>query len=397
MKILYINALYSPHIAGGAELSLKLLAEGMQAYGHEVAVLSLVPEGRLRTEIVDGVKVYRTGIQNHYWPFTAHQQPKIRRLAWHLRDRYNTGVATTVQQVLALEKPDLVSCHNLVGWSVAVWDVIKRAGIPVVQVLHDLYLLCPNSNMFRDGIPCSKQCRSCRLLRTGHRERSANVQAVVGISRSILQRFTSAGYFRGAKTAVIYNARSIPAPSGKRHRTHGSTLRFGFIGTLSAVKGVEWLIRSFRQLGIPAMLDIAGRGKETYEEELKALAGDDARIRFRGYIQPTGFYREMDVLVVPSLWEEPLGMVAIEGLANHLPVIASDMGGLRETVRHEQNGLLCDPADEHSLRDAMLRLYEDSELYSRMAAAARPSAERFLQPARMVDEYQQLLKTIESA
>src|SRR5690606_11414305 len=125
-----------------------------------------------------------------------------------------------------------------------------------------------------------------------------------------------------------------PAPSIRRHRTGGSTLRFGFIGTLSAVKGVEWLIRSFRQLGIPAMLDIAGRGKETYEEELKALAGDDARIRFRGYVQPTGFYREMDVLVVPSLWEEPLGMVAIEGLANHLPVIASDMGGLRETVRH---------------------------------------------------------------
>ena len=103
------------------------------------------------------------------------------------------------------------------------------------------------------------------------------------------------------------------------------------------------------------------------------------------------------LLLMPSIWFEGFGLIAMEAMLRGLPVIASDMGGLRETVRHEQNGLVCDPADEHSLRDAMLRLYEDSELYSRMAAAARPSAERFLQPMRMVDEYQQLLKTIESA
>ena len=392
MKILYINTLYSPHIAGGAELSLKLLAEGIQAVGHGVAVLSLVPEGKLHSEIVDGIKVYRTGISNSYWPFTSHRQPTFRRLAWHLRDRHNPAVTATVQQVLALERPDLVSCHNLSGWSIAVWEAVRQAGIPVVQVLHDLYLLCPNSNMFRNGIPCTRQCRSCQLLRMGHRERSATVQAVVGISKSILQRFTAAGYFRGVKTAVIYNARSIPAPP-VRHG-HQGTLRFGFIGTLSAVKGVAWLIRSFRQLRISATLDIAGRGKETHEEELKALASEDTRIRFRGYVNPADFYQDMDVLVVPSLWEEPLGMVAIEGLANRLPVIATNMGGLRETVQHEHNGLLCNPADEHSLRDAMLRLYEDHELYNRLAAAARPSVDSFLQPARMVGEYEQLLKTI---
>ncbi len=44
MKILYINALYSPYIAGGAEISLKLIVEGMQAKGHEVAVIIMVPE-----------------------------------------------------------------------------------------------------------------------------------------------------------------------------------------------------------------------------------------------------------------------------------------------------------------------------------------------------------------
>src|SRR5690606_4147474 len=115
-------------------------------------------------------------------------------------------------------KPDVVSCHNLAGWSVGVWDAVHQQGIPIVQVLHDLYLLCANSNMFRGDSPCTRQCMDCRFLRYRHKEKSTQVSAVVGISRSILTRFIEMGYFQNAAKFVIYNTRQVPSPGPKEKR-----------------------------------------------------------------------------------------------------------------------------------------------------------------------------------
>lgn len=398
MKILYINALYSPHVAGGAEISLKLIVEQMQAKGHEVAVLSLVPEqGRLYQEWVNGVKVYRVGLKNRYWPFTTDRPNKIRRLAWHLRDRNNAFMRSDVRQVLESEQPDVVSCHNLVGWSIAVWHEVKRAGIPIVQVLHDMYLLCANSNMYKNGHGCTRQCFSCRMLRYDHRQQSQQVNAVVGISRSILDRFTKSGYFANTPQYVIYNARCIPTPGGKRQREAASPLKVGYIGTLSQIKGVAWLIRQFRKSALMGSLHIAGRGKAEDVSDLEHLALGDSRISFEGYVDPTDFYARIDALVVPSLWDEPLGMVAVEGLANNLPVIASNRGGLVETVIDGENGLLCDPDEPDSLGRALETLSQDHLLYNRLAQRARISIAPLLDTARMINEYEAVLRAVTTA
>src|SRR5690606_22558241 len=115
----------------------------------EVAVLSLVPEKVFEETEVDGVKVYRAGLKNFYWPYGKQRPAIAKRLAWHVRDSYNRAMRAYVREVLQREKPDVVSCHNLAGWSIAVWDEIHQNGVPIVQVLHDMYLLCANSNMFR--------------------------------------------------------------------------------------------------------------------------------------------------------------------------------------------------------------------------------------------------------
>jgi hypothetical protein len=112
---------------------------------------------------VDGVKVYRAGLKNFYWPYSKNRPGKFQRIAWHIRDSYNWDMKDFVRDVLQKEKPDVISCHNLAGWSVGVWDEIYKAGLPIVQVLHDLYLLCANSNMFKDNLPCADQCWSCWL------------------------------------------------------------------------------------------------------------------------------------------------------------------------------------------------------------------------------------------
>lgn len=391
MKILYLNSLYSPLIEGGAEISLKLIVEGMKSLGHEVAVLSLMPEKGLKKELVDGVKVYRAGLQNGYWPYSKTKKNKLARLAWHYRDQFNESMAEVVKQVLDLENPDIVSCHNLAGWSAEVWKPISEARIPIVQVLHDLYLLCPNSNMFKNEQTCENQCLSCKLLRSNHAEKSMQVSAVVGISNSILQRFMDFGYFENASKNIIYNTRTVPNPPPKAPRKSEQPMRFGYLGTLSKVKGLEWLIEEFKTLDFDASLSIAGKGDKAYEKHLKGLS-PGAAIDFVGYVNSTGFLADIDVLVVPSLWEEPLGMVAIEALANHVPVIANKRGGLQETVKDGVNGLYCYDSAPNSLSAVMRQIYFEPELYNQFSQAARESVASILDADRMIAEYEAVLK-----
>src|SRR5690606_36848540 len=112
--------------------------------------------------------------------------------------------------------------------------------------------------------------------------------------------------------------------------------------------GIEWLIEQFQSLHIDASLLIAGRGKNDYEEKLRSLSRHP-KISFLGYVRSADFFQMIDVLVVPSLWKEPLGMVAIEALANNLPVIAYKSGVLEETVRDGVNGLFCNATHPDSL------------------------------------------------
>lgn len=396
MKILLLHTLYAPHIGGGAEIVVRQLAEGLQRRGCSVSVLATGPDQGLHSEQVNGLRLYRAGLHNLYWHFTQERPDRLSRLRWHWRDRYNREMRQHVREVIAREQPDIVLSNNLTGWSVSAWDEISAAGLPIVQVLHDLYLLCPKDTMFSKGHSCERQCPMCALLRRNHAHASRQVAAVIGVSRFMLDRLLAHGYFSQASRHVVLNASATPPPAERSAPgTEKRTLRFGYIGTLSENKGVAWLIEQFQALSMDATLTIAGRGKLDYEAELRALA-DPNRVRFQGYQDTQAFMASIDVLVVPSLWAEPFGLVAVEGCASHLPVIASDTGGLPEIIRDNLNGLLCSPVDRDSLGRAMLQLYRDRALRERLASQARESVLPLLDMERMLDDYQSILrKTLE--
>ncbi|MBD8733277.1 glycosyltransferase family 4 protein [Pseudomonas sp. CFBP 13710] len=391
MKILFLSSLYSPHIGGGAEIVLQRTVEGMHQRGHEVCVLSTGPDAGLKHEYVKGVKVYRAGLLNTYWHFSEQRPGALARLGWHLRDKYNMGMRTYLRDVLAAEKVDLVVCHNLSGWSVSAWDEISASGVPLVQVLHDMYLMCPSSNMFKKNAACKTPCTLCKHFRQGHAERSAQVDAVVGVSQHLLGKLADARFFRNASQQVIHNAspKIDHAPSRFARLDQAEPLRFGYLGTLSEPKGLRWLIDQFKRLPFNATLQIAGRGQLDYEQLLKQEAGGE-NIHFVGYQSPETFYRQIDVAIVPSIWNEPFGLVAVEACAHSVPVIASARGGLPEIIQDGVNGLLCNPDEPQTLGLAMLQLYRDPELRERLAAQARDSVEHLLDQERMLDSYQQL-------
>jgi len=393
MKILILHSLYAPHVGGGAEIIARQLAEGLQSRGNDVSVLVTGPDAGIQEDMLDGVRIYRAGLHNYYWHFTQTRPNPLLRLGWHYHDRYNRRMRGHVREVLLREQPDVVLCNNLTGWSISAWDEISAAGVPIVQVLHDLYLLCPKDTMFSKGRSCERQCGLCAAFRQQHAAASDQVAAVIGVSRFILDKVTGHGYFSQASRHLVHNSTAAPdcAPLAPRH-SHSGLLRFGYIGTLSENKGVDWLIRQFQALSINATLEIAGSGKLDYQAQLGTML-DSSKVRLVGYQNADAFMRNIDVLVVPSIWNEPFGLVAVEACARNLPVIASDRGGLPEIIQNNLNGLICSPADPDSLGRAMLKLYLDSGLRQRLSMQARASVAPFLNTERMLDQYQSILHT----
>jgi glycosyltransferase involved in cell wall biosynthesis len=393
-KILFINTLYSPHIRGGAEIIFQEQVESFKNKGYGVAVLTTKSGNReINTAIVNGVKVYRAGIKNIYWHFTTNKPNRYIRMLWHLNDIYNAGMRKYVKKVIDIEKPDVVICHNLTGFSISIWDEIKAARLPVIQVLHDLYLMCPNSNMFKNGQTCDKQCRICRLMRRKHPQKSECIDAVVGVSAYVLNRLKANDYFKNVPSYVIYNAREISEPSKHLLWNGKGTLRLGYIGTLSRVKGIEWLITQFMSLDIDATLTIAGRGESAkYEKYLKELASGDKRIRFSGYVKSTDHYANIHVSVIPSQWADTFPTVAFESCACHVPVIATTMGGLPEIIKDNVNGWLCDANNQNSLGQKILEVYNSPELISSCSKHSRESVRSFLDIDRLTNEYEDVYK-----
>jgi glycosyltransferase involved in cell wall biosynthesis len=232
--------------------------------------------------------------------------------------------------------------------------------------------------MFRNGKNCDKPCLDCRALRMSHAQASEQVTAVVGVSRFVLDRLLNAGYFSEAPIReVLYNfGTSVPSELPPKQRA--PRLRLGFIGFLAESKGIEWLLRTFKESRLSDVeLLIAGRGEEQYEKGLRERYGDADDIKFLGFIKPADFFAQVDVAIVPSLWNDTLPSVVFESLGYGVPVVGSRRGGIPEMVLDGVNGLVFEPDDPASLVSAIVKLRDDPALLSSLRSACRPSSAKF--------------------
>lgn len=394
-KILIINSLYTPYVGGGAEIICQEQAEKLALKGYQVSVLTTSHEKKIVKDFINGVNVYRINIKNIYWHYNQNKPNKLIRMLWHIKDIYNWQIKSSIRQVIQTVNPDVVICHNITGFSIAVWDVIKEFNLPIIQVLHDQYLQCPNSNAFKNDKACIKQCLPCHLMRLIHPTASNKVDVVIGVSQYVLNRLINLGYFKRSRQYVIHNARQFDHIPIKQPWDKKKTLRIGYIGTLSKVKGVEWLIRSFMKLEINATLTIAGKGEsEAYEKYLKELASKDKRISFSGYVKSINHYQQIHLSIIPSLWPDTFPTVAFESCAYHTPVIASNIGGLPEIIQNNINGILCDPLNKDSLEQSIMTLYNHPETLNKFITQAKVSIKEMTNIDEVIRKYCTIIESL---
>lgn len=377
MKLLIVSSLYPPYRVGGAEAVAEMMAQGMKQRGYSVSVLTLCPGDREEIGEVDGIRVVRLPVANLYWNLDADKKPSWQKGLWHALDMYNGLMARKVRQRVADLAPDVVCVHNLPGFSVAIYDAVRQAGVPLVQILHDCYFLCPYSICYRNDKPCASPCRRCRLVRTPHQRTTRQASAVVGVSRFTLDKVTRQGLFAGVRQSVVHNV--CPREAIPEAGTPSAARTFGYIGTLAAHKGLELLIDAFAEASqsTPIQLVIAGSGEPAYVERLQRRASVCDAIRFLGRQPPAAFFPLIDALVVPSLCEEALSLAAQESCLAGRPVIASHRGGIPEIIHDRDNGLLFDPVHPSQLVESLQRLASDDVLFNALCQGARASAQRF--------------------
>ena len=161
-----------------------------------------------------------------------------------------------------------------------------------------------------------------------------------------------------------------------------------FIGRLSSLKGVQYLIDAFKVIKkdyINLKLVIVGTGD--FEEYLKNLSNGIAGIVFTGHIDSlnvrTILYRNCAFFVAPSLYEG-LPTVVLEAMTCGKAVVASRVGGTPLLVRHGQNGFLVKPKDAESIEKSIRVLLENVNLRENMGAFGRKLVEREFSVNRMV-------------
>ena len=243
MNVAFITSLYAPHGVGGAERTVQTLAEMLVRRGHQATVISLSPDGRATEGQLNGVATHYVPLANIYWPFGGARRGPLQRAVWHVADAYNPVMGHRVGRILDRVRPDVVQASNLLGFSVATWRAAHKRGIPVVQMLHDYYLACPNSSMFRGGVNCRTQCGACKIYSQPRRTLSGTPAAVISLSQRMLDRLETCGLFEEVeRKVVIHGASSLKAQTEAPTGDRPPRLTVGYLGRMEPTKGIEVLL-----------------------------------------------------------------------------------------------------------------------------------------------------------
>jgi len=282
-------------------------------------------------------------------------------------------------------RPHIVHFHHLMNLCRSLPGVARKRGARVVMSVHDYWLLCPRLLLQEtNGAECpgpsiGVRCVKCQadgiagvpgalarsVLRTAvGKALLGRADALVVPSVFVADLLADEGIERKKMRHVPYGVPTAPPVQkiSQQGEETGTTV-FGYVGSVKPHKGLTELVKAFMGLGhgSKVRLEIYGdAGRDVaYGRHVQYLAANDPRVRFRGLFPPERVFDVMtrlDVLVVPSLWRETGPQVALEALAAGVPVLGSDLGGLKEMVRDGKNGFLFRPGDIEGLRDCMTKV-----------------------------------------
>lgn len=303
-----------------------------------------------------------------------------------------------LRRTIRRERPDVAHFHNVFSQiSPSAFWACKKEGVPVVVTVHNYRHGCADGILFREGKVCEECLDHTALRAIRHRcYRNSGLQSAtvvasqllhraLGTWRTKVDRFIALTEFSRQKLEQI----GLPAqriavkpnflvrPSDLEPENGDALV---FIGRLDESKGIRVLLEATRHMPAAA-IHVVGTGP--LEDEVRQAAG--ANLVFHGHCEAHETLRILAgarALIMPSIWYETFGRTTMEAFALGKPVIASDLGCMRELVDHERTGMLFPAGDAAALAEQSRRLLDDAELALRLGRAARQEFDERFTPTR---------------
>jgi glycosyltransferase involved in cell wall biosynthesis len=325
------------------------------------------PEAGIEREEVEGTRVLRVHRDDLYFD--------------HYARLFHPGVEGLIEEVLDEERPDVVHLHQWIRLTCNPVELAARRGIPSVVTLHDLYTSCPRCFRVRpDDEPCFRplsveSCGDC-APRFGHeseREVAESIElyrdqyrAELAQAAAVLTATTATGELVCETTGQDSSRLELlPLPYAPRFcgadpaplPGEDAPLRIGYWGVVTHRKGVQVLVRAFRDLlagGAPRPVELhvfGGIDTPALGAELEALA-EDLPVTFHGRYEHADVARAgLHLAVFPMLCFETYGFVLDECFELGLPCVVTDIGALPR--RAGEAALRVPPGDAAALAEVL--------------------------------------------
>lgn len=424
MRILYIHHTLPPDSFAGSEIYQYRLAQAMSKR-HDVSIIyreadAAAPEYQIRERLEPGLRIF--AINNTFKECTSFEMTYR-----------NVAIEERIGDLIKSLDPEVVHFGHVTCLSTELPATARRRGARVFMTLHDFWLLCQRGQLVRRDYsicsgPTPTGCSTCLADQIAVGPRTKQAAHVAGKYlrfaaspplRRLAQWYArmNLAFSREAKDAIRKRTISIRgaidavdcffSPSrflrdyfigagvppdkisflrlgldksflAQYRRTSSPTLRLAYVGSIMATKGLHVLLEAMRLLhGEDVSLGVHGsfqpfHGDATYEARTRPLL-QQPRVTFAGPFRHDELGRilsDVDVLVVPSVWYENSPLTIQEAFEAGIPVIASDLGGMKELVSHGKNGLLFSPGSPADLARRIRTLTGDRALLSRLASGA---------------------------
>ncbi len=437
MRVLIAVHGFPPTHSAGAERQAERMAQWLAHNGHFVEIFAIEkldsPGFRIETSEQEGITIHRA-----FYNVKEGDNP--------FRNLYdNPQLGSAIRTVLAQQSFDLmhiISGYLLGGQAV---NAGHAMGIPVVVSPMEYWFMCAQLNLIQPtgklctGPDSDQKCMRCLMEdKRRYRLSAEAAPAVMDIfwniaqklpftrdlteavaqrrvvlhkaldaadvvicnSQFLINKFTE---FKFDTSRYVYIRQGLATPTGDkppRQPRKSVELRLGYIGQIKPHKGVDLLVGAVTDLlesGKGLSLDIWGSETEDveYVSELKQRSAPYTTIRWNGrYIgsKVWDVLANMDALVIPSRWYENSPNAILEAYEMGLPVVATDLGGMTELVKHETSGLLFKLNDTDDLKQQITRLLHESDLLDKLRAGIPPVKTIDDEMKETVTQYEQLLQ-----
>ena len=406
MRILFISSFYPPHVVGGWEQLVRDINERLQARGHLTHVLTST-YGIESTE------------QDEHVSRLLHPDSDLYRYNPIRELNHGRMVAENLEytkKVINSFKPDIIFVHVMFNLSKGIpWQAEQMMPNRVAYWIANDWPFAPDPHtsfwMDPAGNPLKRAAKSIvgkiplAQIEKENQRFQLEFKHVMCVSQAVLESLHAEAGICRKSLSVLHNGVETDLFKPVDSRPDNKNLELLYAGSIVSHKGVHTILEALHYLAQQNRLNgmhltIIGGGHPDYEARLDRYVEEhnlNEVVDIVGRVPRSEMakrLRQFDVLVFPSIWEEPLSRMMQEGMSAGLTVVGTLTGGSGELLVEGETGLTFEKENPHQLADRLLELYANPELRKKLAQNGRDEVVKRFSMERMIDEIEDNLETI---